>query len=211
MSEDLNQILDHLRRRLRRGADRLRPPHLYLDPGGVRHLYAELCGVSEPPTVQLIPDPSTGRVELDLDPAGTGPSSPWSLVYEAMAPLIERKTPLIDQPEPLEAPGWRFARIEGELRNTRFPDGKLNLEIDFAGLRGLLFYQPDFFSSLVQPLTADDRFQFFDTPVKALVFLQGPVQTTIFYHQTYGDNTEYRWLPVTPVVMTADGKDDSAP
>ncbi|MFH1091502.1 MAG: hypothetical protein V1742_08020, partial [Pseudomonadota bacterium] len=83
--------------------------------------------------------------------------------------------PLVDRAEDLSGLVHDYARVKGYLQATHFPDGNLNLEIVFAGVRGLLFYTKEFFSSLVRPMLSDDRFHTFHCDIEALVYLPGQV------------------------------------
>ena len=202
MNKDLEAILAGLQARLNQTRDLMGIPYLYLDPEAVRHLFQNLTGLKEPPRVRVLDmeGQNRGRIELDLE-SGPGYEPPAQILFEAMAPAIEKKMPLIEQPDDLANMVHRYARVRGLLQATRFPDGNLNMEVAFLGLRGILFYTPAFFSSVIRPLLSDDRFHTLYCQVEAFVYVHGPVQKIIFYHQSYGDNLEHEWLPLAPVVL----------
>ena len=202
MNADADIILKGLEERLNRSAESVTPPGVYLDPQGIEYLFQELTGLGAPPGVRYAaPDEDrTGAAQLVYEPEAAAPA-PVQAVYEALLPVLDRKIPLARQAEDLVPLVHNYVRIEGLLQATRFPDGHPNLEITFAGVRGLLFYQEDFFTNLVKPLLTNDRFFTLYTEVEALVYLHGPVQRTIFYHLTYGDNMEHDWAPLVPVAI----------
>ena len=202
MESDLETILNRLRQRIAGGVQWIRSPMLYLDPGCVLHLFQELTALGEPPRVLL----SSGQViteetiSFTFEP-GRGASLPLDVLFQSMHPLIDRKAPFVEQIEDMVSLSHRLARFNGRLQSTRFPDGNLNLEIEFAGIRGLLFYTNQYFSSTIRPLLDHDRFHTLSCPVEVLAYVHGPVQKTIFYHQIYGDNMEYHWAPIVPMAM----------
>lgn len=202
MDRALDIILHGLAEELNRTADRIRPPDVYLDPEAVHRLFQDLTGLADPPRVvySVGTDDRGGGAEPTLE-AGRGQPVSIPVLYRAMRTVLDRTIPLVDRPEDVPSLANRLARIRGVLQSTRFPDGGLNLEIQFVGVRGLLFFTPAWFSSMIRPLLLDDRIMAFQSPVEALVRLHGPMQRTIFYHQTYGDNREHAWQPLVPAVI----------
>ncbi|MEW5724991.1 MAG: hypothetical protein AB1896_17905 [Thermodesulfobacteriota bacterium] len=200
MNTDLETILNRLGDRPSRVSTGIRAPYLYLDPEGVKYLFLEIAGLGPPPAVRLRPTeaPGTGPLETTWERT-QGLESPALLLFEAMAPVLKARILEVGKAEDLEGLDFKYAWIRGPLQATHFPDGNLNLEIGFAGVRGLLFYHPGYFDSMVRPLIKDDRIHALTTEVEALVFVHGPVRKIIFYHQSYGDNQEHDWLPLVPV------------
>jgi len=199
MSEDLKIILSHLESRVKNAKDFLQSPCLYLDPEGVLYLFRELTALKEPPSIRVSYQEG-GRAELSIG-HGSGESPPLHVLYEAIYPTLQKKIASVQETADLEERGPGFALVNGILQGTRFPDGNLNMEIIFAGVRGLLFYHSEFFSSVFKPLLVNDRFHKIHYTVEALVFIQDKVQQQIFYHHTYGDNKEHSWVPLVPVVI----------
>lgn len=199
---ELDRILYRLKKRLDRVSALLDTPFLYLDPEAVLHLFQSLTGLARPPLVRFFQTEPTDEPDngpfLEA-PAGLEPST--QAIFEAMAPLVEERTPLAAKMEDFDGLEHQYARVRGLMQSTRFPDGELNLEIGFSGLRGLLFYTSNYFSSAMRPLLAEDRFHTIYAEVEALVYVHGPVRRTIFYHLTYGDNREHDWLALTPVAV----------
>jgi len=201
-TSDLDRVLTHLAKELTGKKKDVRSPFLYLDPASVLHIYQELTGLNEIPRYRL----EGGRIacppEALLDPGeGPGLRPPLRMVFDSLKPVLEKKVSLAGQADDLKALSGRFVRVHGMFRSTRFPDGDLNLEIAFLDLRGVLFYNQDFFCSLILPLLESDRIFSLNYEVEALVFVLGEVRRTIFYHPTYGDNQEYEWVPLAPVVI----------
>ncbi len=204
MGEALQKVLNNLQELLDKSPDVVQPPEIYLDPEAVRHIFTRLTGLAEPPRIGLRFPPDGGPALAVLEPsAGNGRETPPHLLFAAMAPLLAERLPLTEKPEDLAVRSNHYARILGFLQTTRFPDGRLNLEIGFAGLRGMLFYTKPFFNSMVRPLLGQNRFYSLETWVEAVVYVVGPIQRAIFYHQAYGDNREHDWLPLVPVVIRA--------
>jgi len=211
MTNQLQTILDNLSALLARKQEWIRPPYLYLDPQAVEHIFEELTGLSGRPYVYFSTTASEkkGRMEVGLDPSPGRRRAPIHLLFEAMSGLIEAKAPLVSRPEDLADLAYRYARVRGLLQATHFPDGCLNLEISFAGVRGLLFFTPSAFSSMIRPVIDHDRFHSLHCRIEALVYPHGRIQRTIFYHQSYGDNQEHDWIPLVPIaVWEIGGRDD---
>lgn len=209
MADNLDTILENLKARQSRTTERVQSPFIYLDPEAVRHLFQELTGLSEPPRVRIKADEDgkPGRTRFTLGP-GPGFEPPAQVLFQAMVPILREKITLVRQADDLKALTHGYARIQGLLQATHFPDGNLNLELVFAGVHGMLFYTPGFFSSMARPLLTDDRFHTLSCRVEAHVYVHGPVQKTIFYHQTYGDNVEHTWLPLAPVALMENSSQD---
>ena len=209
MTETLDSILTEINRLLDRRVGLVEAPFHYLDPDVVAYLFQELTGLGEFPEI-----PAKGGQNRDAGtgaaiPKDRGSKPPLYIVYKAMVPELSQRVPQIDGAETLIALEGRFARIQGLLQSTRFPDGRLNLEIAFGDVRGVLFYTKDYLSSMLRPLIAHDRFHALQDRVKALVYVHGPLKKTIFYHQSYGDNKEHAWIPLVPVVIEPNaGSDD---
>lgn len=202
MDSDLDKILKNLQKALENTRSKVEPPPLYIDQEGVLYLFQTLTGLSRPPSLGIEYNRSgTPRISLEQ---GLGPEPPIHLVYQAVLPILKKKTPLVSKEEDLTGMAHEYARIRGVLSGTRFPDGRSNLEIRFADIRCLLFYAREKFSSMIQPLLQNDRFFSLECQVEALVYIQGPVQKSIFYHDTYGDDKEHAWLPSVPVVIKSD-------
>ncbi|MBU2548224.1 MAG: hypothetical protein KKB20_07445 [Proteobacteria bacterium] len=201
-SNHLDLIVRRIQGRLNRESGPLEPPLIYLDPEAVRHIYQELTGLDEPPGIHVaLPEAEApGRAEARFG-IETGYRPPARLLFEAMSPILDETVPRVDRPEDLHPLAYRYARIFGRFQTTHFPDGGLNLEISFAGVRGILFYTKAFFSSMVRPLLGSDRFHSLGCQVEALVYLHGRPQRTIFYHQSFGDDQEHVWLPLAPVAL----------
>lgn len=212
MNNDLEIILSNLRELLNQARNYVRPPYLYLDPEAVLHLFQDLTGLTDPPRVWYFAPKGgqAGRAEVSLEP-GPGNTVPVHILFRAMYPILEQKAPLVGRAEDLVPLAHRYARVQGLMQSTRFPDGNLNLEIEFCGVRGLLFFTRSFFSSMVRPLLDHDRIHTLSSRVKALVYAHGQVQRTIFYHQTYGDNREHDWLPLAPVAIRKAGNTQETP
>ena len=213
MTNELQIIMNNLTALVGREQDMVRPPYLYLDPEAVEHIFQELTGLSGLPFVYFSAPAGEkkGRMEVGLDPSAGGRRAPLHLLFEAMSGLIEAKAPLVSRPEDLTHLAYRYARVRGVLQATHFPDGGLNLEISFAGVRGLLFFTPSAFSSMIRPLIDHDRFHSLHCQIEALVYPHGRIQRTIFYHQSYGDNQEHDWIPLVPIVIREiGGRDDQA-
>ncbi len=211
MNNKLQTILDNLKERLDREGQVLKPPFLYLDPEGARHLYEQLTGLSSPPDLQVSYPIDNGVCSYSVSAiTGVGTEAPLPLLFESMWPVIKAEVMDLDRPEVLPPAVHQYAHIRGLMQATRFPDGNLNLEIVFAGLRGLLFFTESYFSSLMRPFLGDDRFYELCFNVEALVYLHGPLQRTIFYHQTYGDNMEHDWLPLVPMaILRVDAEEET--
>jgi hypothetical protein len=201
MNATLESILAEINHLLDRREGLVEAPFHYLDPDVVSYLFQELTGLSEYPDIPLAMDEDQGAGASVGIPKGKGRKPPLYLVYKAMIPELNQRVPRIDGSETLTALEGRFARIQGLLQSTRFPDGRLNLEIAFGDVRGVLFYTEDFFSSMLRPLLAHDRFHALHDRVEALVYVHGSLKKTIFYHQSYGDNQEHAWVPLVPVVI----------
>jgi hypothetical protein len=202
MDSALEIILNNLKTMLDTVRPTVEPPPLYLDQEGVLYLFQSLTGLNRLPSIDF--DHAQGgapRIKLEH---GSGLEPPMHLVYQAVLPILRKKTPLVSKEADLEGMAHGYAQIRGVLSGTRFPDGRSNLEIRFADIRCLLFYTRENFNSMFQPLLQNDRYFTLECPVEALVFLQGPVQKSIFYHQTYGDDKEHTWLPLVPVVIKTD-------
>ncbi|MBF0531183.1 MAG: hypothetical protein HQK55_18330 [Deltaproteobacteria bacterium] len=198
MPEERESIIKAIMDRLVGSTPSLSPPLPYLDQEGVRHIFQELTGLADPP---VRPGDVSPSAATSIGTVGASNQTPIHMLYEAMLPAIERYVPLIRQPDELN---WRqhdYARIQGLMQGTHFPDGDLNMEIQFAGIRGLIFYDPAKFSSMFRPLLITDRLFTLYLEVEALVYVQGPLQRNIFYHQIYGDNREHLWAPLVPVVI----------
>ena len=208
MNSDLDDILAEISRRLDRAGGVIEAPFLYLDPHVVSYLFQELTGFSEYPEIRYGVE-ANQRGPRVIPPGGEGITAPPHLVYKAMIPKLSQRIPQVRGSESLVGLKGRFARISGELRSTRFPDGLLNLEIVFGDVRGVLFYTEEFISSMLRPLLAHDRFHEFQDRVDALVCVHGPLRKTIFYHQSYGDNQEHAWVPLVPVVIETNADDDA--
>lgn len=202
MNNDLEIILSNLRELLNQARNHVRPPYLYLDPEAALHLFQDLTGLTDMPRIWYFAPKGgqAGRAEVSLEP-GPGNTVPIHILFEAMGPILEQKVPLVGRAEDLAPLVHRYARVQGLMQSTHFPDGNLNLEIEFAGVRGLLFFTRSFFSSVVRPFLDHDRIHTLFSRVEALVYAHGEVQRTIFYHQTYGDNREHDWLPLAPVAI----------
>jgi hypothetical protein len=202
MNNYRQEILDNLREILNRQVNAIHWPCLYLDPEGAWHIYRELSGWSSAPEIQPF--------DLTKEKAGTADTiallAPQGevthyFIFEAMAPIIQRLVPLAKEAGDIDPARRRFARIQGQLQTTRFPDGNLNLQITFANIRGLLFFTPGFFNSMFRPLLNDDRFYDLSRPVEALVYMHDRIKKTIFYHPIHGDDIEHQWMPVVPVAI----------
>ncbi|MEW6264734.1 MAG: hypothetical protein AB1641_16805 [Thermodesulfobacteriota bacterium] len=201
MNEDLATVIAALKERLSRTQDWLELAYPYLDPEGARHLFQELTGLKHPPKAVFLPavnDSSPAEIRLEAE---HGQEQPDHILFEAMLPILERKIPYIRKADDLNRLERRLAWIKGLLAATRFPDGELNLEIVFAGVRGLLFYDRRYFSSMIRPLLTSDRVHALALEVEALVYSPGRVERLIFYHQSYGDNKEHQWLPLVPLAI----------
>jgi hypothetical protein len=197
---ELNEILLRLKQGLKQAAGRFDRPYLYLDPEGVNALFQEFTGLSGPPQVRIeVTGASDVEVSLESGRAGVPPALP--LLFESLAPLLRQRLILVSDKTALKESEPRYVWVSGRLEATHFPDGNLNLEIRFAGVRGVLFYTPAFFSSVIRPFLAQDRIHTLTLPVEALVFVHGPVKRQIFYHLTYGDNEEHDWLPLVPLMI----------
>ena len=198
----LDAIVSQLEGRLNREGDLVEPPLIYLDPEAVRHLYQELTGLEEPPRIAVtLPEGGRpGRAEAVLA-RDSGYRPPARLLYESMVPVLAEQVPLVEGLEDLAPLAYRYARIRGRLQSTHFPDGHLNMEVLFAGARGMLFFTKAFFSSMVRPLLLTDRFHALHCEVEALVYVHGRAQRTIFYHQMFGDDLEHDWIPLVPVAL----------
>ena len=207
MSSVLDKITNYLAERYQGLDPVIRTPYIYLDPQVVRYLFQELTGLDDAPRVR--PVHGEGATKASFPVVGfelvsdnePGARVPWHILYEAMGAMIDTAVPLVTMASEIGTEGRRLIRVQGRLLATHFPDGNLNLEIVFAGVRGLVFYTEEYFNSMNRPLLHDDRFFTLDENVEALIYLLGPVQRTIFYHQTYGDDQEYDWIPVTPAVV----------
>ena len=212
MSNNLQIILDNLKSRLDREGAGLDPPFLYLDPEGARHLYEQLTGLGHAPGIRFTYPEGGGAGSYTVSAApDAGNEAPLPLLFESMWPLIKNQVRHVDRPEAMPVAVHQYAHIRGLMQTTRFPDGRLNPEIVFAGLRGLLFFTENYFSSLMRPFLGHDRFHTLSCNVKAVVYVHGPLRKTIFYHQTYGDNMEHDWLPLVPVaIIRLDEKEESA-
>ena len=206
MRNNLEIIRANLVKGQSRGDRTLRSPYLYFDSAAVMRIFRDLTGLSDPGKISM---PGDGNVAGDvLTPAP--PSN--ELLFEAMAPIIEEDAPRAESAGDLEGRSFNYLRIGGTLETTRFPDGNLNLELSFGGVRGLLFFTKSCFDSLVRPVLFQDRLHWFSRRVEALVYSVGDMAATIFYHQTYGDNQEHQWLPLVPVVLREAGLDpDGSP
>jgi len=206
---ELNEIMTRLRQGLKEAAGRFDRPYLYLDPEGVNTLFQEYTGLSDPPQIRIEVSETSG-VELILETgrAGVPPAPP--LLFESLAPLLRRRLTFLTDKAELKEPEPRYAWVSGRLEATHFPDGNLNLEIRFAGVRGVLFYTPSFFSSVIRPLLVQDRIHALTLPVEAVVFVHSPIKRQIFYHLTYGDNEEHDWLPLVPLMIRL-RPEDTAP
>jgi hypothetical protein len=202
LSDDLAAILGRLQSAHAEPRGRIDPPFLYLDPEAVLHLFQSLTGLDRPPRIQTGWSPKNGPASGGFaavpDPEA-GP--PLQALYQAMSPLLDQRIPMARTAEDLNGREGQWVRLSGRLQTTRFPDGRLNLAIGLPGIWGLLFYHPGHFHTLTRPLLGEDRFHALGTRVEALVYVQGPIQRVIFYHQTYGDNQEHDWLPLSPVVI----------
>jgi hypothetical protein len=174
-------------------------------------LFQELCGLKRPPDVVLTRSEAGYSSEIQLEPVGArGFSLPVSMLLEGMYPVLKRRTPEIQAASDLPMDHSKFAFIRGLFQTTRFPDGNLNLEINFFGVKGILFYNQDNFGPFIRPLIVHDRFYDFSGEVEALVYMPGRIQSTIFYHQTYGDNKEHEWSPLVPIaIKSSPDKEDS--
>ena len=205
MPTDLEIILKNLEDNLNQTRYIVRPPFFYLDYEAVDDLFHDVTGWCDRPRLryQLDQEEGGGRIDVITDPARGG-QVPAAALFEAMEPVLWSKIPLVEKAEGLNGLAYRYARVRGILQSTHFPDGNLNLEITFAGVRGVLFYTPSNFASLVRPMLVANNFHSICTPVDALFFVHGCLQRTIFYHQTYGDNREHDWLPLVPVVIRED-------
>ena len=202
MNNDLTFILNSISQRLDRAAGRLDPPYIYLDAESVNYLFQELCGLEHPPDI-VLSESEVGlscRVELEPD-RKKGFPLPAILLFDCMYQVLKDKASTIKSVEDISTMSTRYAFISGLFQTTRFPDGNLNLEINFAGIRGILFYHKDHFGPLVRPLIDQDRFYTFSADVEALVYFPDRIQRTIFYHQTYGDNKEHDWSPLVPICI----------
>ena len=204
MNRDRETIRTLLAGRMNRTADRIRPPFMYLDPEAALYIYRELTGLADLPGVVFGAGSGTEQPEFEVTFDGRGREASDQLVFEAMWPVVREKTPLVENAEQADLASGGFGRVRGLLQSTHFPDGNLNLEIVFGDVRGVLFFNTDHFSSVVRPLVGNDRFHTLTSRVEALVFLHGPVQRMIFYHQSYGDNQEHAWLPLAPVAVMDD-------
>ena len=202
MDSDLDKILKNLQQVLENTRSKVEAPPLYMDQEGVLYLFQTLTGLSRPPSLGTDYNRNgTPRISLEQGP---GLEPPIHLVYQAVLPILKKKMPLVSKAEDLTGMAHEYARIRGVLSGTRFPDGRSNLEIRFADIRCLLFYTREKFSSMIQPLLQNDRYFSLECQVEALVYIQGPVQKSIFYHHTYGDDKEHAWLPSVPVVIKSD-------
>lgn len=175
------------------------------------YLFQELTGLQEAPRFSMVRPGSSveearpgAGIKLASD-CEQGTRAPLHMLYEAMGDLLDTAVPLAGSLSEIFKEGRRLARVKGRLRATRFPDGNLNLELLFAGVRGLVFYTEEYFNSLIRPVLHNDRVFTMEETVEALIYLLGPVQRIIFYHQTYGDNQEYDWVPVAPAVIRSLG------
>ena len=201
MRQALESILTEMNRLLDRGKGVIDSPFHYLDPGVVAYLFQELTGLNDYPEILVQAGKAQGSGMCATLSKGEGNKAPQYLVYKAMTPELSQRVPMIQGTESLAHLEGRFARITGRLQSTRFPDGRLNLEIVFGDVRGVLFHTEEFFSSMWWPLLADDRFHELRDMVEALVYVHGPLKKTIFYHQSYGDNKEHAWVTLVPVVI----------
>ncbi len=201
MNKDLQTILNTLQERLRQPQPLLNSPYLYLDPESILYWFQELTGLSRLPCLRFNHQ-ETGEIELSFN-NGPGTVLPLHLVCRALIPLIRQKIPSIDKKEDLAGLVQHYVWIKGMLKGTHFPDGKFNVEIFFHNLRGVLFYTRDFFSSMIRPLLDNDRIFTLNCRIEAVVYVHSGITKQIFYHQTFGDNKEYDWLPLVPVVIQA--------
>jgi hypothetical protein len=192
MPGSMEIILNRLEALPRETRRKVRTPYLYLDPEAVAYLFQELTGLPGPPEVRVPGGPEAGE---------HGQQSPAHHLFEAMRPVLEERAPLAESAGDLDIKNHEYVRVKGRLQATHFPDGALNLEILFAEVRGLLFFTESYFNSMIRPLVGDDRFHALEADVEALVYVHGPVRRTIFYHQSYGDNREHLWVPLTPVAI----------
>ncbi|MBW2624270.1 MAG: hypothetical protein JRD68_15285 [Deltaproteobacteria bacterium] len=202
MDSDLEIILNNLKKIMDADRPTVEPPPLYLDQEGVLYLFQSLTGLNRLPLIDF--DYAQGGAPGISLEHSSGLEPPMHLVYQAVLPILRKKTPLVSKEADLAGMAHKYAQIRGVLSGTRFPDGRSNLEIRFADVRCLLFYTRENFSSMLQPLLQHDRYFTLECQVEALVYLQGPVQKSIFYHQTYGDDKEHTWLPLVPVVIKSD-------
>lgn len=156
--------------------------------------------MSEPPLFTF-----SGLAEDDLGSEGksTEAAPPSHHLFEAMLPALYEKIPKLTELTEIDSRFNQYALIDGTLEGTHFPDGGLNLEITFLGLKGVLFFKRSWFNSMIRPLIDNDRLFTICQEVSALVYLHDKVQHQVFYHGTYGDNRSHAWLPLTPVVIWA--------
>jgi hypothetical protein len=202
MTENMHTIMANLKERLGTGPNRLIPPYIYFDNGICLHFFQEFTGLNEPPPIRsadVNDEHISNRTPLISPDHLALPA--LHLLFDSMLPLVNERVPLIERLDQLTAHVHCFIRLQGLMQSTHFPDGRLNLEISFAGVRGVLFHTPEYFNSLIRPVIKQDRFFDFKSPVDMLAYLHGPPQKLIFYHQTYGDNKEYDWAPLVPVTV----------
>ena len=203
MNADLDIIVKGLTDRINNSRDSVDPPLIYLDREAVGYLLQELTGLAGPAGFRIAGPAGAVSVEPYVNAEGAGWACPDSWLFEAMSPVLEKKIPLAGGAVDVDGRVHQLARVKGVLQATRFPDGERNLEIVFEGVRGLLYYSEHCFNSLTRPLLRDDRFFTIFSQVEALLYVHGRSRRTIFYHQSFGDNMEHTWAPVTPVVVRA--------
>lgn len=198
INKDLTAVLKRLEELLNQPRAWIDTPYTYLDPEGALYLFQEITGLRDP--LPALMNHEQGKFTLDSD-AATGLAIPPHQMLNAVLSILNEKIPVIKDEADLSGLSHKYALITGLLQGTHFPDGGLNIEIQFSSVRGLLFYTPEYFSSMIRPVLSHDRFHTLDCQVEALVYLHDKVQRLIFYHQTYGDDTEHSWVPVTPVYI----------
>lgn len=178
----------------------LTPPYHYLDKESVHHIYQDITGLVDTPRLHPGPKEQGGPLVSSLDKPG-GLAVPLHILFEAMQPVLKAIIPFAENAEDLNSRVLDYAWIKGTMQSSRFPDGNLNLEISFGDVRGMLFFSRSYFSSMIRPLLIHDRFHEFSSEVEALVLVRAQVQSTIFYHQSYGDNMEHLWAPIVPAAV----------
>ena len=197
----LETIIKNLRAAIENPPTAIDPPYPYMDKQVVYGFFREISGLHSPPSGRLVLETGeTSHAEITLD-WRENHRPPVKMLYESMEEILKGMIPLAKDAADVNKVVHQYARIEGVLGSTRFPDGNLNLEIVTRDLRGVLFYSPRNFGSLFRPLLASDRITGLRLEVEAIVYVHAAVEKIIFYHQSYGDNREHLWAPLSPVVI----------
>ena len=203
----LEIIIRNLRDRIQDPPLVLDSPYPYMDKRVIYEFFREISGLNTPPGGRLNLDESLeGGADIALD-WRENLRPPVKMLYESMEEILKEMIPLAKDVTDIDKYAHRYARLEGVLSSTRFPDGNLNLEIVSGDLRGVLFYNPGSFGTLFRPLLASDRLTGLHLEVEAIVYIHAAVEKMIFYHQSYGDNREHSWAPLSPVVIKRNESD----